>query len=167
MDLPFQLIFSIILIAAFLYAAIVGIRFFMESQQKIQIQQFYADLKSDVNVAWNSAGKTQTYSFTLPSAVKKVCLVDLKSTNAFSNVGAECTEFFTSYKELAKAAGSNIFVCPPIAAWKVGAQVHYKINCEGNDCIQFSKQLYCFDVKDGKVSIHIEKKFGTPNVILS
>ena len=163
MELPFQLIFSIILIAVFLYAAIVGIRYFMERGEQMQVGQFLSDLKSDVNLVWQATEKSNDYSFNLPAKVQKVCFADLNSVYYNRTV---CPDF-EFYKEAAKAQGSNVFFCPPESVYKTGAPVFYKIDCDGIDCLKFSKQPYCIQNVKGSFKVHLEKKLGNPNVMLS
>lgn len=163
MELPFQLIFSIILIVVFLYAAIVGIRYFLERSEQMQIGQFYVDLESKVNIVWQAAEKSETYSFNLPNSIKKVCFTDMSAMKY--NI-SECEEF-EFYRDVARAQGSNTFLCPPEAAYKTGAPVFFKVDCEGNYCLKFPRNPYCVENKDGTVKVVLSKVLGNPNVMLS
>ena len=105
MELPFQLIFSLILIAVFIYAAFYGIRYFLERAEQAQVGQFLADLKSDVNVAWQATETSDVHQYVLPRGVKKVCFSDFNYLNYNSSY---CPEFET-YREAARRDGSNVF----------------------------------------------------------
>lgn len=162
MELPFQLIFSIILIAVFIYSAIYGIRYFLERSEQVQAVQFLADLKSKVNLAWQATEKSEVYAFSLPKKIEKVCFADLKALRFNSTI---CPGF-EMYRDRARMAGSNVFFCPPEGAYKIGAPVHYKMDCEGTPCLEFTKQPYCIE-NTGSVKIRLEKLFGKANVRLS
>lgn len=161
MGVPFQMIFSLILIAVFIYAAFIGIKFFVESADQAQILQFSNEIKAKVNTIWQTTEASQSYEFNLPSKIELVCFGDL------SKEITQCPEFGL-YREQAKIRGSNMFFCPPKAAYRVDAEVHLKIDCEGNDCLK-SKQggLFCAQNVDGKVKVRLEKEFGNPNVLIS
>ncbi len=162
MGLPFQLIFSIILIAIFLYSAIVGINYFMERSQQAQIGQFAVNLESKVNIAWQAIEKSESYSFSLPKKIEKVCFANL---NAAAYNTSICPEF-EYYRDVAKSRGANMFFCPPEPVYKTGAPVYYSIDCEGNDCLKVKNHPYCIENKNGIVSFSLKKEIGDPYVYL-
>lgn len=156
MEMSFQLIFSIILIAVFIYAAFYGIRYFLERADQVQVGQFLADLKSDVNNAWQSTETSNVYTFNLPDGVKKVCFSNF---NYLSYNKSYCPEF-EIYRTAAQREGSNVFFCPPSGASNVGAPVHFRIDCDGTDCLRFpAKQPYCLSNNNG-VTITLERNLG-------
>jgi hypothetical protein len=160
-EMSFQMIFSLILIAVFVFAAFYGIRYFLERAEQVQMGQFLTDLESKVNVAYQATEKSEVYTFVLPKSIKKVCFSDfsLKYDKTL------CPEF-EMYRDVAKEKGSNVFFCPPENAYKVGAPVYYRIDCEGNDCLRFLKQPYCI-FNDNGVAIKLEKNLGEAEVVLS
>lgn len=162
-EIPFQMIFSIILIAIFLYAAFTGIRFFLESADQARILQFSAELESKVNTIWQALDAEQTYTLDLPTRIEKVCFGNLAT-----RVSQDTCPDFEIYREQAKIRGSNMFFCPPEAAFSVDAPVHLKIDCEGNDCLRTEQFVgtYCIDNNNGKVSITLKKDFGSTEVVL-
>ena len=162
MELPFQLIFSIILIAVFISAAAYGIRYFMQRGEQVQIGTFLNDLDSKVYSAWQATEKSEIYSFTLPSSIKKVCF---STFNSLKYDRTQCPEF-EIYRETAAMKGSNVFFCPPENAYKVGAPVDYRIDCDGNECLAFPKEPYCI-ANEGTIKIRLEKNLGESEVRLS
>jgi hypothetical protein len=71
--LSFGMIFSIILIIAFIGFAFFAIQKFLEIQNNVQINQFYNNLQTDVNTVWNSAESTQQKSYNVPNSIAKIC----------------------------------------------------------------------------------------------
>ncbi|MBU2522814.1 MAG: hypothetical protein KKE23_00805 [Nanoarchaeota archaeon] len=163
MGLPFQLIFSIILIAVFIFAAFYGIKYFLERSEQVQVGQFLSDLKSKVNIALQATEKSEIYTFALPNGVKKVCFSNFNYLNYNKSY---CPEFET-YREAARRDGSNVFFCPPSGASNVGALIHYRIDCDGTDCLQFPSkpQPYCISNDDG-VKVTLERNLGEAYVRL-
>ena len=161
MELPFQLIFSLILIAIFLYAAFTGIKYVLERGDQARIGEFLVDLKSKVNSAWQATEIENTYSFEIPKRIKLVCFGDLKK-----KINNTVCPDFDIYREQAVSQGSNLFFCPPKGAYSVGSPVHFKIDCNGNDCLEFKQPLYCVS-NEGKISIRLEKSLGSKKVSLS
>lgn len=163
MELPFQLIFSIILIAVFIYAAFYGIRYFLERSEQSQIGTFVVDFESKVNSAWHATEMSRDYTFTLPKSIKKVCFANFNYLNYNSS---SCPEF-KDYFEPARREGKNMFFCPPSAASNVGAPIYFTIDCEGTECLQFpAEQPYCIENKNG-VTINLERNLGESHVKLS
>jgi len=162
MEVPFQLIFSLMLIAMFIFAAFYGIRYFLQRGEQVQMVQFLSEIREKVNGAWQTTESMQTYSFTLPKGIQKVCFANL---DALPYDKSSCPEFET-YGEIAKRAGSNLFFCPPEGAYNLGAPVYAKIDCEGTTCLSFLKNPYCIQ-NTGTVKITLQKRLGTANVILS
>ena len=164
MELPFQLIFSLILIAVFLYAAFTGIKYFLERADQAKIGQFLAELENKVGTAWQATEISQSYSLDLPSRIKYVCFGDF--SKRVQNLQNTVCPDFERYRQQAAGQGANIFFCPPIAAYSIGAPAYSKISCSGNDCLDFKQSFYCIK-NDGKVNIMLEKKLGSSKVVLS
>jgi len=161
--LPFQLIFSLILIALFLYAAIFGISYFLERADQAKIGQFTVELESKVNTVWQATEMQREYSFVLPSKIKEVCFGNFKEENFDSSLCAE----FELYRDRAALAGANMFFCPPSAAYKVGSPVFAKISCDDVNCLEFLENPYCIENEAGIVKIKLSKSFGKAKVELS
>ena len=161
LELPFQLIFSLILIAVFIYAAVTGIRYFLERADQAKIDGFIVDLGSKVNSAWQAIEISNVYSFDLPKNIKSVCFGDL----GLSLKNSSCPEF-ESYRKEALAKGANMFFCPPKAAFGVGSPAYYKIDCNEGECLSAGRGVTCIK-SDGKISLALEKKLGDSKVVIS
>ena len=73
MELSFGMIFSIILIIAFLVFAFWGIKVFIGTQKIAQVGIFINDFKDDVDRVWRSPQSSEKRTYSLPSKVEKVC----------------------------------------------------------------------------------------------
>ncbi len=81
LNLSFGMIFSIILIIAFLIFAFYAIRTFLGVQNIAKVADFRENLQSDIDVLWRSSQGTQNVSYSLPGDVEKVCFKDDKYEN--------------------------------------------------------------------------------------
>lgn len=136
MQLSFGMIFTIILIAIFIAFAIFGIKTFLASQQTIQLNQFISALQEDVNDAYNSALSNRTESYNLPKTIEQVCFEDSSSSNLF--LIGEDSYFQKTIK--------NIDIVKTVEGQK--------------------DNKLCVEVKSGKISLVIEKRFGESSVII-
>jgi hypothetical protein len=76
MRLSFGMIFSIILIIAFIAFAFFAIRKFLGIQDAIQIGQFTDNLQADIDKLWRGSQGSQEVEYFLPLKIKSVCFVD-------------------------------------------------------------------------------------------
>ncbi|MEK6945886.1 MAG: hypothetical protein AABW63_03770 [Nanoarchaeota archaeon] len=73
MELSFGMIFSIILIIAFVVFAFWGIKKFIDLQKTAQVGVFIDDFKNDVDRVWKSSQSSEKKTYSLPSKIEKVC----------------------------------------------------------------------------------------------
>ena len=76
MKLSFGMIFSIILIIAFLVVAFYAIQKFVSFQKNIVYMQFLDDLQTDIDKIWKSTQGSQIQTYKVPSAIKSICFVN-------------------------------------------------------------------------------------------
>ncbi len=76
MKLSFGMIFSIILIVAFLAFAFYGIKAFLKIQDKARVGVFLDDFKNDVNKIWKSSQASQEIEYAISSKVEKICFIE-------------------------------------------------------------------------------------------
>lgn len=82
LELSFGMIFSIILIIAFIAAAFYAITKFLEFQDTIKIEKFGTDLQADIDNLWKSAQGSYPREYNLPSKIQAVCF----SNDEFENM---------------------------------------------------------------------------------
>ena len=170
MGMSFELIFSLILIAVFIYAAFMGIKYFMATADKAKISSFIADLRSDVEGAGIAQGISKPYDFYLPKGIKWVCFANESLTAGDFNgkeYRTDCQEFISRYLVTFNNTSMNLFFCPPKGAYSVNAAFQAMIDCKGNDCLKFPSNPYCIPNKDGKVTIRLERESGEEKIRLS
>ncbi len=73
MQLSFGMIFSIILIIAFIAFAFYAIKIFLNAQEAAKITRFRENMQEDVDKVWKSAFSSQEETYSLPGKIKKVC----------------------------------------------------------------------------------------------
>jgi len=81
MKLSFGMIFSILLIIAFLAFAFFGIKQFLDMQQKALYLKFQEDLKEDVNIHYIGEQGSKSFVYDLPNKVTDVCFVNNNPDN--------------------------------------------------------------------------------------
>ena len=81
MEISFGMIFSIILIIAFLGVGFYAIVKFLDLQKSIQIETFSRNLQNDVDTMWKSAGGSQNLNYQLPTKISSVCFIDDPTQN--------------------------------------------------------------------------------------
>lgn len=81
MQISFGMIFSIILIIAFISFAVYAIYIFLDLNKGAEVRAFVNDLQNNVKVLWKSDHGSQTVSYNLPNEIKKVCFIDSQYGN--------------------------------------------------------------------------------------
>jgi len=83
MKLSFGMIFSIILIVAFLAVAFYAIYVFLGINESAKIAKFTEGLQNDVDKLWTGSKGTQSVDYFLPSKVDGVCFQNKEQTMRF------------------------------------------------------------------------------------
>lgn len=150
MQLSFGMIFSIILIIAFVAFAIYGVFFFLDMQKNAKIASFMENFNSDVEDMWKGSQGSDTVSYDLPKSIEKVCLI-------------------TPRNEM----DSNLLFIPEdeieINQIKIEHLDIDKITSTSNNLrSQDPRGAFCVDVDDkGKVSMVIKKDFSETLVMVT
>ncbi len=82
LNISFGMIFSIILVIAFLGVGFYAIKKFIGFQETIQVENFMRDFQQDVDKMWKSAQGSQVITYSLPTKINSVCL----SNDDFQNL---------------------------------------------------------------------------------
>ncbi len=146
--MPFSTIFSILLIAIFIVVAFFAIRYFLNIRKCSEMGLFVDDFKGEVESAWQSQSSSKTFVSTLPSGIEHVCFADLSAGASGTNKEREI------YQELRKNADytANLFFYPQREACLRATNIEY-VN------VTELTNPYCFEVRDKRVEIRIEKGF--------
>jgi len=149
--MSFQMIFSILLIVFFIAVAFIAINFFLGIQRQSQIGFFLTDLQDEIDVSWQSQEGEFYFNGTLPGAVESVCFLNM-SSEVFNSDPKE-QEIFNSVRFSGMSLNINFVLWPPEAAEDLAFKKleHLQLP-ESNP--------YCIEVKNGMVSIKINKEFS-------
>jgi hypothetical protein len=158
--MSFGMIFSIILIVFFIVAAFVAIRFFLNYQRCSQVGLFLEDLQAKVDEAFNSPSASFYFNSTLPSGVKAICFLNLSA----GEINADTTEkgvwsYIQEQHDIPDFTKNTLVYSPDreyCVKWKTTKHIDVSL-----------KNPNCIEVKSGKISIKVERKFDYPLVILS
>ena len=165
-ELSFQFLFAVILVAVVVFVAIWGIRQFMLRTEQMKIGTFIQDLKDEILNLWEAteaADEEKTFAFS--TKFSYVCFVssecnDDQLPNELQGQGL-CNEF-KDYE------GKNFFLVGKIredepifkaleVAEKYGLSSVWLIDCYGKECISLPKSPLCIPVKNGKVKLRLYK----------
>ncbi len=130
MQISFGMIFSIILIIAFIAFAIFAIQKFLAFQRDVQINHLVDKIEYDVNLSWKSQRSQEIKNYSLPSNIIEICFLD----DEFGNMILQ-TKTIYHRKNI-----PNLDISKMIQPTTNGR--------------------LCFESVKGKVSMKIKKEFG-------
>ncbi len=112
-NMSFGVIFSVILIAVFLFAAIYAINFFLNYGKCVQVGRFYDDFQKQISNAFLSQStENKKFQISLPSSIEKVCFANLSAT--ITNPGEDYDQIKDYYLD-----DVNVFLIPGESACSI------------------------------------------------
>jgi len=145
MKLSFGMIFSIILIIFFITFAFFAIQKFLDLGDTINVGKFVDDFQSNVDKLWMGSQGSQELEYSLLKKIKLVCFVNFLESEKGPHIN-----FYEEFEKY--ASNKNLFFYPVNSVELNGLKIEH-IDFEGDNPL-------CFEVKNGKVKIGIEKDFG-------
>lgn len=158
-EISFGMIFSIILIIAFIVVAVYAIILFMKTKDCTEIGLFKNDLQEAVNSAWNGEYTDTSLKRSLPEGIDFVCIVDSENQTKGNYAG-----YLKNVSNFG-SKGFNIFFWPIKKACK--GEGTFKLEHINLAAITKDKNPYCIQNRDGVTNIKIEKSFNDRLVKLS
>lgn len=149
-ELSFGVIFSIILIIAFIAVAIYAIMMFLSTKKCAEIGLFKNDLQEAVNAAWNGEETNTDFKRSLPVSLDFACFIDTTKPEKGNY------HYYNNVTALGK--NFNMFFWPIKNACK--GQGTFNIEHINLEKITESKNPYCIQNVNGKTTIKIEKRFS-------
>ncbi len=148
-QMSFGVIFSIILIIAFIFVAYIAIRHFLELKDCALVANFYDSLEGEIDNVWKSQSADQMFSSPLPSGIDYVCFADMTrpERNAPSGV-------YTALRRNL-VVRHNTFLYPSGKSCGLASKEVLHLDIQN---ITRNKNPYCI-ASDGKVEFRIEKGF--------
>ncbi|MBI5148971.1 hypothetical protein HZA33_04800 [Candidatus Pacearchaeota archaeon] len=113
MHMPFAMIFSIILIIAFVVTAFYVIKYFLDTSSCGSTCSFYADFQTDVESVWNSEGASKVFTESLPSKIEYLCFINYsmpKNLNGLNSVERQIATEIYDELDMYKTKRANVFV---------------------------------------------------------
>lgn len=160
LGLPFQLIFSIILIVVFIYVAVIAIKSILQTGEQLKAANFVSDFRNDLEKSMATTESSVTQKYSLPSGIKYLCF----TPNA--NGMKVNSTYFPELANYKLQQGKYVFFYPPSYSEKTKIPAYAKVDCE-NSCLQLAgKNPYCIAVNNGIASITIIKEIGNPYVTI-
>jgi hypothetical protein len=157
-NLSFGVIFSVILIAVFIFAAIYGINFFLNYSKQIQIGSFYDDFQRKVNdVKVSSFTKDEPFKISLPENIQMVC---------FANFSAPITNDEEEYENIGEydITDANVFMFPKENAYEFqfkmikGLNMERILESENPFCVSSEETLLLSKgIYENSVSVGVEE----------
>ena len=128
MKLSFGMIFSILLIIAFLAFAFYAIKNFLGMQQDIQLKQFQGNFQHDIDKLWQVTSGTKEVEYPLPSNIKEVCFY-LDEMGTY-NTKLKKENIFLEYKmkniDIPETIGNRDEICKKV----VNGKINFKLQKE-------------------------------------
>jgi len=153
MKLSFGMIFSIILIIAFLAVGFYAIKAFLNFKDDTLIVDFKLDLERDVDTAWRGNQYDKVHEYILPSKVDEVCLVREEPN---LEMGEEFERYYTD--------DGNLYFFPLDKNAKFqGAKIDHVTKSFG---MAGSLENRCFENENNRIKIRIKKDYGSNVVTL-
>lgn len=141
LSMSFGMIFSIILIVAIIGVSFYAIKYFLNLGKCTEISLFYEEFQKEIDKAWNSEITKKNFIGKIPGKIEAVC---------FHNANAIGTgKEYEALKDYFVTRG-NMFLYPPENSCEQAS-----IKAEHLDLSELG--WHCFEVRDGKATIPIEK----------
>jgi hypothetical protein len=156
--MPFAVIFSIFLIIAFLVVAFFAIDYFLDIKRCATIGTFLDDFQEEIRDTWQSQKTEFVFTRSMPSKIEYVCIADL---NKDSDASGKEKQIYEELQRNAKYE-HNFFLYPQRAVEGCLASIYV----EHINATELTNP-YCFENKNSKINIKIEKGFFDLNVKIS
>jgi len=148
LEISFGMIFSIILIIAFLAVAIYAIILFLNVKKCSDVGTFKDDLQGEIDRAYSSDESSYVFNGSLASGIK-LCFIDLSKESKGAN-----EEVYTGFKKYGYVK-VNMFYWP----LQLKCPTTFNLNHLNITEITKSNNPYCISNIKGKISLKIEKSF--------
>gem|GEM_PF-1249663 len=162
MGMPFEMLFSLILIAVFIVAVFFVIRTVLIRAEQARIVLFEQELAGKIESVWTKTDAKISYSFDLPASIKYVCFSSDINKGNFEGLPEDMERQLTLYAEQTKDSNS-LFFFPTKVPQSHGISPFMKITCgeKKADCLSLENldNPYCIQ-NTGTFSLTFEKKIG-------
>ncbi len=153
MQIPFSMLFSIILIIAFIAVAIYAIVFFLNFNKCAETGIFKNDLQDKISKAWQSDESFEVFNSSLPSDIDFMCFIDSSQGKK-----GDYKDFYDEFRMYGFKPETNMFFyplkksCEELTVFEIEHLNMTKITETNNP--------YCIKNNQGRIEIEIEKNFN-------
>ncbi|MEK6820616.1 MAG: hypothetical protein AABX71_02800 [Nanoarchaeota archaeon] len=158
-QISFGMIFSIILIIAFIGVAFYAINIFLDWKKCIETGMFKEDLQEAVDRAWSRDSSSEIFSGNLQASLERVCFVDLSKDKE-----GEWAEYYDKLKKEGYI-DINIFFWPLSKVCE--GQRSFSLKHLNMSYITENANPHCAESTNGKIELRIEKGFDDVLVKIS
>lgn len=158
MKISFGMIFSIILIIAFLGFAFYAIKIFLNITDSAKIGNFVENFREDIDKMWKSSQGSQLEKYSLPNNIEKICFIDFNSAKTGEN-----SELYSELNSAYFGGKENLIFYPVGSSEGIDSVEIKHINLKK---ITENSNPFCIENNKGKISIRIKKNYGENSVIL-
>jgi hypothetical protein len=174
-EMSFQFIFSIILVAVVLFVGFYVIKMFLDRAEQIKFLDFASRLKSEQGVwgVWTQEEASQVFSAPVNSGIKYVCFANIANCQQGSGVPSN---FCTNISRMYSGKNYNVFFYPFGVAEKYHSKSAVAVYCNADNepqkkCIEIPKTPICIKAKtvegQWKIKMRLSKQNETSLVEIS
>jgi hypothetical protein len=164
MGIPFQLIFSLIIVVVVVVFGFMAIKMFLGRADQTKYGTTFIEIRDEIDNAYGRAGgKSKNITVNALKGVEAICFVNKTTTCSDSRAGT------TDFCELVPEYMGNMFYYPIGIAEEHDGQSDYLLNCQNKTCfsVPTNKNPQCFWAnQEKKIEIRIVKEIGDPFVRL-
>ncbi len=165
-EMSFQFIFSIILVAVVVFVAFFAIKKFLDQAEKIKLLDFVETVKGAAIPLWGTDGGTQKVGpIGLNSGLAYVCFANVSRPCSFSRSftppveKAQICSLISSFKS---KPNSNMFFYPASVATNYGLSPAQEVYCSEKGqplkkCLDLTS-VSCVPVTGGQIKFRLEKE---------
>ncbi len=175
-EMSFQFIFSVILVAVVLFVGFYVIKMFLDRAEQVKFLDFTARLKSDQGIwgIWTQEEASQVFSAQINSKIKYICFANI--ANCQDPSIAELKGFCRNISQKYPGKNYNLFFYPLNIAEKYHAVSGVSVYCNADNeplkkCIEIPKTPVCIKAKtvegQWKIKMRLTKQNETSLVQIS
>ncbi len=150
MQLPFGMIFSIILVVVFIIFAFYAIKTFLAFQDSAKAGRFFDQIQGDIDRVWRGSGSSEQQEYVVQSGADFVCFIDFSS-----DAKGENSIFYSELKRT--DYGSENLAFYPVKFTGFESKEINHINLEETTA---EENPFCIETGNGRVSLVLKKDFG-------
>jgi len=153
MEMSYGMMFSVILIAIFIFVAVYAIIMFLNINQQVETGFFTDNLQDEVNRIWNGAGEDTFINLTLRSSkITHICFFNSDEPKKGNFEGID--EIFSELESHPLSSNENLYFYPPKYA-DVSAKKISHI-----DMSKFKSNPYCIKKTGDVIRMRLSKELG-------